>query len=250
MKILTIINQKGGVGKSTTAHAIGSGLIRKEKKVLFIDLDPQGNLSYTLKADTAADGLMEALLKQSRIENAIQKIDGNNIIPSSAALVGADTTLVMIGKEYRLREALAPIAKNYDYIIIDTPPALGILTVNALTASDSVIIPAQADIYSLQGIAQLYDTIHIIKQYCNSNLNVLGIVLTRYTPRAILSRDVAKMLDETAENFKTKLFKTAIRECISLKEAQACQQDIFSYAPKSNASADYANLLDEILREV
>ena len=151
------------------------------------------------------------------------------------------------GKEYRLREALEPVYDLYDYIVIDTPPALGILTVNALTACTGAIIPAQADVYSLQGIALLSQTIETVRKYCNRALKIKGIVLTRYNSRAVLSRDMADLIAQTAQQLRTKLYTTRIRECTALKEAQAVQQDIFTYAPRSNAAADYKALVAEVL---
>lgn len=170
-------------------------------------------------------------------------------IASSPTLAGADTIITAVGKEYRLKEALATIQEQYDYIIIDTPPALGILTINALTACDGCIIPAQADIYSLQGINQLYGTIQTVMKYCNPSMVVMGILLTRYNARAIISREVAEMVEQTAEQLHTKLYQAKIRECTALKECQAMKQDIYSYAPKSNAAADYSAFIDEIISE-
>jgi chromosome partitioning protein len=157
--------------------------------------------------------------------------------------------LTAVGKEYRLKEALEALQGNYDYAIIDTPPALGILTVNALTACTGVLIPAQADIYSLQGISQLYGTLQTVRKYCNPSLKVMGILLTRYSGRAIISREVAEMIEETAAQLHTKLYQTKIREATAIKEAQARRQSIYEYAPKSNATTDYKALIDEILRE-
>ena len=164
-------------------------------------------------------------------------------------LSGADATITKTGKEHCLEEALQTIAGAYDYCIIDTPPALGILTVNALTACTGAIIPAQADVYSLQGIMQLQGTIDAVKRYCNPQLYIMGIVLTRYNPRSIIRREVRETLEQTAEQLHTKLYQTYIRECTALVEAQAMRRDIFSYAPKSNAAADYRALTEEILRE-
>jgi chromosome partitioning protein len=246
MEVIAVINQKGGVGKSTTAHAIGAGLTLKGHRVLYVDLDAQGNLSYTLRADTNGLTAME-LLQGRNTQAAIQRTAQGDIIASSPSLAGADTIITAVGKEYRLREALEPLKKNYDYCIIDTPPALGILTINALTACNGAIIPAQADIYSLQGISQLHTTIETVKQYCNPALTIKGIVLTRYNSRAIISREVADMIEQTAGQLQTKLYKAKIRECTAIKEAQATQQDIYSYAPRSNATADYTALIVEIL---
>lgn len=249
MKIYSIINQKGGVGKSTTALAIGAGLSLKGFSVLYVDLDAQGNLSYTMGATTRGYNAMGVLQRPETVTGEIQHTEQGDIIASSPYLAGADTTITETGKEYRLREALDRISGRYDYCIIDTPPALGILTINALTACSGAIIPAQADIYSLQGIGQLNSTIETVKRYCNKDLSIRGIVLTRYNSRSIISREVAEMLDQTAEQIQTKLYKAKIRECTAIKEAQATKQNIFLYAPKSNATADYKALVDEILAE-
>jgi chromosome partitioning protein len=157
--------------------------------------------------------------------------------------------LTQTGKEFRLKEALAPIQENYDYIIIDTPPALGILTINALTACTGIIVPAQADIYSLQGIGQLYGTIKPVRQYCNPELRILGILLTRYNQRSIISRDIAEMMAQTAAQLETIVYKATIREAVAVKEAQARQRDIYSYAPKGRVTADYASFVEEVLAQ-
>ena len=249
MNILAVINQKGGVGKSTTALAIGAGLILKGYRTLFIDLDAQGNLTYTLGATTKGYNALGVLQRPETAKEEIQHTEQGDIIASSPSLAGADTLITQTGKEYRLKEALETIAGEYDYCIIDTPPALGILTINALTACRGAIIPAQADIYSLQGISQLNSTIQTVKKYCNPALSIMGIVLTRYNGRSIIRREVAEMLEQTAQSLNTKLYKAKIRECIALVEAQAKKQNIFSYAPRSNAAADYKALVAEILGE-
>lgn len=248
-KALAIINQKGGVGKSTTALAIGAGLSLKGYSVLFIDLDAQGNLSYTLGADTKGYNAMGVLERPETAKEQIQHTPQGDIIASSPKLAGADKLLEETGKEYRLKEALDSLQGAYDYIIVDTPPALGILTINALTACTGAIIPAQADIYSLQGIGQLNSTIETVKKYCNPSLSIMGIVLTRFNGRSIIRREVAEMLEHTADQLHTKLFSSKIRECVSLIEAQATRQTIYNYAPKSNASKDYTALVAEILAD-
>ena len=247
-KALAIINQKGGVGKSTTALAIGAGLSLKGYSVLFIDLDAQGNLSYTLGADTKGYNAMGVLERPETAKEEIQHTPQGDIIASSPKLAGADKLLEETGKEYRLKEALESLQGAYDYIIVDTPPALGILTINALTACTGAIIPAQADIYSLQGIAQLNSTIETVKKYCNPSLSIMGIVITRFNGRSIIRREVAEMLEHTADQLHTKLFSSKIRECTALVEAQATKQNIYSYAPRSNATADYKALVDEIIK--
>ena len=182
--------------------------------------------------------------------DAIQHTDGfGDIIVSSKALSGADGFITVTGKEYRLKEALEKVCDMYDYIIIDTPPALGILTVNALTACHSVIIPAQAEIYSLQGIEQLSETMKPVRKYCNPQLDIAGILLTRYSQRTVLSREVAEMAKQLAQKLGTKIFSTSIRENISVKEAQISQKSLFEYAPNSNAAKDYAAFIEELLSD-
>ena len=247
-KAIAVINQKGGVGKSTTALAIGAGLSLKGYSVLFIDLDAQGNLSYTLGADTKGYNAMGVLERPETAKEEIQHTPQGDIIASSPKLAGADKLLEETGKEYRLKEALESLQGAYDYIIVDTPPALGILTINALTACTGAIIPAQADIYSLQGIGQLNSTIETVKKYCNPSLSIMGIVITRFNGRSIIRREVAEMLERTADQLHTKLFSAKIRECTALVEAQATKQNIYSYAPRSNATADYKALVDEIIK--
>ena len=246
-EVIAIINQKGGVGKSTTANALGAGLYLKGYKVLYVDLDAQGNLSYSLNVLNKPLTSLEVLTGTATAKEAITATEQGDIIPASGNLAGADALITETGKEYRLKEAIEPLKKKYDFIIIDTPPALGVLTVNALTACNSVLIPTQADIYSLQGIGQLSQTIETVKKYCNPALSIKGILATRYSARANLTKDMITLLEDTADQLHTKLYKTKIRECIALKEAQASQQAIFTYSPKSNASEDYNTFIDEFL---
>ena len=252
MITIAVIAQKGGVGKSTTAQAIGVGLSKYQgARVLFIDTDAQGNLSRSMGADysgaTGADAL-EMLTGRATAEESIQHTLQGDIIPSSPALSGADRepTLSKVGREYRLKKALEAVSGAYDYCIIDTPPALSIITVNALTAADRAIIPAQADDYSLEALERLRETLETVKTYCNPSLQVDGILLTRFNGRAVLSREIAEMIAQAAERLESRLYRTRIRECTAIKEAQALRQDIYSYAPRSNAAKDYRSLLDEI----
>ncbi len=250
MKTYAVINQKGGVGKSTTALAIGAGLKNKGYKILFIDLDAQGNLTYTLGGKLQGYNAMGILERPETTPQEIQVTAQGDLIASAPTLASADSIITQTGKEYRLKEALETISGNYDFCIIDTPPALGILTVNALTACKSAIIPAQADIFSLQGISQLNDTIQTVKKYCNPELSILGIVLTRFNGRTIIRQEIADLLEETAKQLNTKVFSARIRECTALVEAQARKQSIYDYAPKSNASADYTALVNEIIDKI
>lgn len=250
MKTYAVINQKGGVGKSTTSLAIGAGLRLQGFKVLFVDLDAQGNLTYTLGGNVRGYNALGVLERPETATAEVQETPQGDLIASSPALANADTIITQTGKEYRLKEALTALAGNYDICIIDTPPALGILTVNALTACNSAIIPAQADIYSLQGISQLNTTIETVKKYCNPSLSIMGIVLTRFNGRTIIRQEISELLEETAAQLNTRLFPTRIRECTALIEAQARRQSIFIYAPKSNAAIDYTALVNEIIKRM
>lgn len=245
MEVVAIINRKGGVGKTATAQALGAGLARKKKKVLYIDLDSQKNLSSGLGADPEALNSMDALTGDTTAADAIQHTPQGDIIAGSEALAGADAVIEGTGKEYRLKEAIEGL--QYDYIIIDTPAQLGTLTVNALTAANSVVIPVQADIDSIEGIGQLNKAIEAVKKYCNKDLYIRGILITRYNGRAVISRDMQSNLEDIAGQLNTRLYSKPIRECIAVKEAKASKQDIFTYAPRSNAAKDYEAFIKEFM---
>ena len=247
MEVFTVTNQKGGIGKSTTAHNIGAAYsLFMGWRVLLIDLDQQGNLSIATGADR--DGLTAYdLLNGKKAEEIAQEIrEGLDIIPGGKDLARSLQKLTKTGAEYRLREALEPIKKKYDAVVIDTPPALSILTINALTAADHVIIPAQADLFSLEAVNELGDTLEAVKRYTNKSMKVDGIVLTRYQPRSVLTQDFAELIEDAAKQLKTKVFSARIPEAIAIKEAQAKRQDIFTSAPKSKAAAAYKKLFEEI----
>ncbi|MDR2720342.1 MAG: ParA family protein [Nitrososphaerota archaeon] len=247
MHIIAIVNQKGGVAKTSTALALSSGLTGRGKKVLAIDLDPQCNLSYAAGADLTKITIKDVLTKMAKGTDAIQTTPQGDIIPSDDLLSGADNYINGTGQEFRLKEALATIKDNYDYIILDCPPALGVLTVNALTACSHVIIPAQAEVFSMQGISQLKNTIDAVKSYTNPQLEIAGILLTRHNARSILTRDVADMITEQANYMGTKVFETKIREAVVLRESQINQESLFTYSPKSNVTLDYNTFIDELL---
>lgn len=256
METIAVINQKGGTAKTSTAAALAAGLTARGFRVLMVDLDPQGNLSYIAGANLRGKAITHLLQQAADPEaeqtlttqDAIQHTRQGDILAGNPALAGADTVLAdTAGKEYLLKGILTQVQRDYDYCIVDTPPTLGILTVNALTAAQRAIAPAQADILSLLAIGQLQNTIDTVKRYANPALELSGIVLTRYNGRAILSREIAEKLAQAAEQYGTRLYNTKIRECISLKEAETLQQSIFDYAPRSNAAKDYQALLNEIL---
>ena len=243
-----IINKKGGVAKTTTALAIAAGLTKRGKKVLSVDLDSQCNFSMCADAKLDGKNILGVLLEQINITDAIQKTYMGDIIPACLALSGADSVLTETGKEYRLKEVLNGVEDKYDYAVIDTPPSLGVLSINAMTAADWLVIPAQADIFSRDGLMQLARAIDKDRKYCNKNLKIAGIVLTRYSDRNILSRNLRKTYEEIAEQMGTKVLRSAIRENIAIKEAQVMHQTIFDYDKNSNGASDYGLLIDELLQ--
>ena len=247
-KIFAVVNQKGGVSKTTTALALGQGLAFYGHSVLMIDLDAQCNLTFTAGVTEDCDGTVrELLLKEANASDIIRHTSYGDVIASSTLLSGMDAVLTETGKEWRLKETLESIVEKYEFIVIDTPPALSILTINALTACTSVIIPVQADIYSLQGVEHLSDTISLVRKYSNNTLHIEGILLTRYSQRSVLSREAAELAGELAERLGTKLFRTTIREAVAVKEAQISQQSLFEYAPKANVTGDYRAFIEELL---
>ena len=248
METIAILNQKGGVAKSTTAHAIAAGLNHQGKRSLMIDLDGQRSLSHITGADSSGISIYDVLTHKAGISKAIQATGSGDVIPGAAALWTADTTLKGNRREYLLKEALQAVAGKYDYCVIDCPPSLGTLTINALTAADSCIIPAQADPLTLEAIDQLLQTIATVREYTNPALKIRGIVVTRYKPR-ILSRDAVELLEEKAAEIGTKVYQSKIRENISIEEAQAFKEDIYTYAKRSNGALDYGALVTEILQE-
>ena len=245
--ILTITNQKGGVGKSTISQNIGAGLALKGYKTLLIDLDAQANLTLSTIKEKPNRTIYEALKEQQITSDTIISINKNlDLIPANINLSVADLEFNQTGKEYKLRELLEPLGSKYKFIIIDTAPALGILTINALTASNKVLIPIQADIYSLEAIRQLSQTIGTIKKYTNPGLDIIGLVLTRFNDRNVLTKEMFNSFENVSKQYNTKVLKTKIREAIAVKEAQLKRMDIFSYSPKAKVTEDFNDLLKEI----
>lgn len=247
-KVISVSNQKGGVGKTTTTCNLAAGLKKKGFRVLVIDLDPQGNLGFSMGADVENSATIYDVLKGDvKTQFAIQKTETTDLIPSSILLSGIELEFTNTGREYLLKEAIKPIQEFYDYILLDTPPALGILTINAFTASDTIIVPMLSDIFSLQGIAQLYETVERVKKYCNSNLTIAGILLIRYNPRTLLGREIRGTAELIAQDLNIQLFNSSIRGSVVVSEAQSIQNNVLDYAPRSNIAKDYLQFTDELL---
>ena len=249
MQVIAVATQKGGEGKTTTSSAMLSGLTLKGYKVLAIDLDAQGNLTNIVGCESGEKNSLGLLTKECSITEAVQKTDFGDVVAGDKALASIDAILQnQLGKAHRLKKALEEVRELYDFVIIDCPPALGTLTANALTASDYVVIPTQADISSLQGISQLWETIQEAREYTNSKLKVAGILLTRYNDRTALNKEIERQLrEEIAPLMNTRLFKSHIREAIAIREAKYMQKSIFTYAPRSKVAGDYSNFIDELL---
>lgn len=250
MKVISLVNQKGGVGKTTTAVSLASYIGKKKKKVLVVDLDPQANATSGLGIEkseletTTYDLLInECPVRDVIFESSAQNVD---IIPTNINLAGAEVELVnAISRENILRGAIEEIKDEYDYIIIDCPPSLGLLTINALTASDGIIIPIQGEYYALEGLSQLVETINIVKKKLNPDIEIVGVVLTMFDMRTQLSKQVR---EEVEDYFGKKVFKTIIPRNVRLAEAPSHGLAISDYDKASKGAKAYEALAVEVLK--
>ncbi len=243
-KVISFSNRKGGVGKTTSTINIGASLNQMKKKVLILDLDPQANLSQSLGIVNPENNIYGALKGHYEIK-PIEITKGFHVIPSVTELAMAELELNNeMAREYFLKEIIDKIKQNYDYVLIDCPPSLGLLTLNALTASDQILVPLQAEYLSTQGLAKLLEIVQMMKKKLNPDLYIGGVFLTQYDDRKKLNKEVFEIVDS---HFKTEIFKTKIRNNISLAEAPAFGMDIFRYNSKSNGALDYQALAKEIV---
>lgn len=242
--IISLMNHKGGVGKTTSAINIGAGLVELGRRVLLVDLDPQANLTLSLGISRQPNTIYEAIRGESPLVPYAVR-DGLDVVISTLDLSGAEMELINeAGREFILRELFDPIREEYDFIIIDCPPSLGLLTLNALTSSDMVLIPLQTEFLAMQGLAKIQQVINKVKVRLNKNLEVGGVIATMYDHRKVLNRDVVATIKKY---FGDAVFETMVRDNVALAEAPAQRQDIFSYSPKSPGAEDYLALSQEIM---
>lgn len=248
-KAIAIFNQKGGVGKTTTNINLAACLALKNKKVLIVDIDPQGNTTtgMGISKKTLEYTSYELLVEDIKPELAIMptQVEGLDIIPASVNLAGAEVEMVQVeGREKRLKNALDKVKKNYDYIFIDCPPSLGLLTINSLTAVDSVLIPIQCEFYALEGVSQLMSTIDLVKKGFNPSLEIQGVILSMFDGRTNLSIQV---VEEVKKYFKNKVYTTVIPRNVRLAEAPSYGMPITEYDPTSKGAEAYREFAEEFL---
>lgn len=242
---ISLVLQKGGVGKSTTSQALASTLGFKHKKVLLIDLDPQTNITYSSGVDNPKRTITDVLGEDCKADEAVIECKYYDLLAADSYLTNVEMAEV---EPTLLKNVIAPLKSKYDFIIIDTPPALGNLSVNALVASDYVIIPTEPRPFALQGLGRLHSTIESVRNGYNSNLKVLGILLIKYHNRTVLNRDLKDMIEDYAKLMNTIVFNATIREGIAVAEAQTVRQPLIDYAKNSNPNIDYKGFTSEVLK--
>ncbi|HMO37926.1 MAG TPA: ParA family protein [Saprospiraceae bacterium] len=245
--VISLLNHKGGVGKTTSAINIGAGLVELGKKVLLVDLDPQANLTLSLGIPRQPVTIYESLRGESELR-PVQAKQNLDIVISTLDLSGAEMELINeAGREQILRELFEPVREEYDFIIVDCPPSLGLLTLNALTGSDYVIIPLQTEFLAMQGLAKIKQVIQKVRLRLNKNIEIAGVMATMYDHRKVLNRDV---VDTIKKYFGTLVFDTMIRDNVALAEAPSQRKDIFEYNRSSSGAEDYLALCQEIITRI
>ena len=248
-RIISVITQKGGVGKTTTVNALAATLNKSGRRVLAIDLDPQGNLSFSLGAEMDDVPTVYNVMKSEvSALDCIQRCNTADVIPANILLSSIDIEFTGRNREFLLKNALNDVKNLYDYILIDSPPSLGILTVNALSASKYVILPMLPDIFSLQGITKVYETIERVRKSCNPKLSIGGILINKYNKHSKLHKEVYGTAQLISGKLGIPVFLTVIRNCSTFTESQSLQCDITQYSRRSSASKDFERLTEELIK--
>ncbi|CAK1226671.1 AAA family ATPase [Fructobacillus evanidus] len=248
-KIIALANQKGGVGKTTTSINLGAALAKAGKKVLLVDADPQGNATSGVGVDKSEleKDVYEVLINGVAAQEAIVKADTLDILPTTIQLSESEVQLVDLPRrEFRLKDALAPLADQYDYILIDNPPSLGLLTINSFTAADAVLIPVQTEFYALEGLGQLLNTIELVRQGLNPDLEMAGILLTMFDTRTNLAKQVS---EQVRTYFEDRVYHTVIPRTVRLSEAPSYGQAIIDFDPKSLGARVYTEFAKEVMAQ-
>lgn len=246
-KVISLLNHKGGVGKTTSVINLGAGMVELGKRVLLIDLDPQANLTLSLGVGRTPNTIYEALRGECELTPVTVR-ENLDVVIATLDLSGAEMELINeAGREFIMRELLAPVREEYDYIFIDCPPSLGLLTLNALTSTDYVIIPLQTEFLAMQGLAKIKQVIQKVKLRLNKNLQIGGVIPTMYDSRKVLNRDVVETIQKY---FGDLVFNTKVRDNVALAEAPAQRKDIFSYNKNSPGAEDYLKLSKELVARV
>lgn len=245
--IIAVTNQKGGVGKTTTSAALLASLAHRGARVLGVDLDPQGSLGFSLGLDIEhCATIYDVFRGEAEPEDILCHSETCDLLASNILLSGAELEFNRPGREFLLKSALSRLEENYDFIIVDTPPALNLLTVNAYVAADSLIIPMAPEVLSLLGVSQIKETIESVRGYYNPRLEVLGIVLNRFSARFNLNREVLELAEQIARQLDTRVFETKIRSSVSVAEAPAHGVSVIDYAPSCKPAQDFEALCDEV----
>ena len=249
--IVAIANQKGGVAKSTTATTLAAILTDKGYKVLVVDMDPQCSTTDIFKAETQGVATLYDIFKDGEdAAGAIQKTDICDILPCDPLLKDADKTLTDLGKDFKLKEALEPLKERYDFILVDTPPNVGILLINSLTAADTIIVPTSIDRLSLNGLSQFFDLVFAAKKYTNQNLRVSGLLAIRHSSRTVLAKQLmSEQMPKISEMLGVDVFETVIRESVVVKESQFTRIPLTVYAPDAAVTQDYLAFSEEFLKK-
>lgn len=247
MKTVLVFSRKGGTGKTTTVHALGTGLMKQGKRVLFLDMDGQANLTLLFGVSDENPGAYDLLCGRVPISKLIQHTEQGDLVPGNEAVHASDKLLDGVQDTFILAKALEEVKKQYDYCIIDAPAALGMITMNCIIAANKIIVPVQAELFSVQGLAKITNMLDTIEEQCGEKRKIDGILLTQSNSRTNVTKSISSDFEEVAKQYKTKIYQTRIRWCTALIEAALMQQSIFDYAPRSNAAKDYAAFINEFV---